>query len=101
MRIKNFLARRSLFTHALAQQNTYPIKTIRLIVPFTPGGVTDTSGRLIAEQLSKRLGQQVAPAAPGGLSYGTSGTPDKFSDDIKRDLARYGQVVKAAGIKAE
>ena len=37
----------------------YPTKTIQLQVPFAPGGVTDTSGRLIAEQLSKRLGQQV------------------------------------------
>jgi tripartite-type tricarboxylate transporter receptor subunit TctC len=31
----------------------------------------------------------------------TAGSPDAFGDDIKRDLARYGAVVKAAGIKAE
>ena len=52
-------------------QSSYPVKPIRLIVPFTPGGVTDTSGRLIAEQLSRRLGQQVIvdnrPGASGNI----------------------------------
>jgi hypothetical protein len=31
----------------------------------------------------------------------TPGTPEKFGEEIRRDLNRYGPVVKAAGIKAE
>ena len=38
----------------------YPNRTIRIIVPFVPGGVTDTSARAVSDKLSARLGQQVA-----------------------------------------
>src|SRR3954471_16053202 len=37
----------------------YPTKPVRLIVPFPPGAINDTVGRMIAAQLSERLGKQV------------------------------------------
>jgi len=40
-------------------QSSWPAKTIRLIVPFAPGSGTDSAGRVLAQALSERLGQQV------------------------------------------
>ncbi len=66
-------------------QGAYPNKPIRLIVPFTPGGVTDTSARLIADQMSKRLGQQIIvenkPGASGniGTSQVAQSEPDGYT----------------------
>ena len=90
--------RRSLLAHMLGivtaavamlstafAQDVFPSKPIRLVVPFTPGGVTDTSGRLIAEQLGKRLGQQIVvdnkPGASGniGTSLVKAAAPDGYT----------------------
>ena len=43
----------------LANAQSYPDRTISMIVPFSAGGPTDTVARLIAEAMSKELGQQV------------------------------------------
>lgn len=74
-----------LVVSAAHAQGAYPTKPIRLIVPFTPGGVTDTSARLIADQMTKRLGQQIIvenkPGASGniGTSQVAQSDPDGYT----------------------
>src|SRR3970040_47715 len=46
----------------------YPERPVRLIVPSTPGGGTDTSTRIIAPKLSEILGQQIIVDNRGGAS---------------------------------
>ncbi len=51
-------------TAALAQP--YPNKSIKLIVPYPPGGATDVIGRVMAQRLTTALGQQVVVDNRGG-----------------------------------
>jgi len=54
------------FGNALGQ--TYPAKTIRMIIGFPPGGGTDIVGRIVAQKLTESLGQQVIADNRGGAS---------------------------------
>lgn len=44
---------------AFSQGATWPSRPVRMLVGYPPGGSTDVAGRLLAEQLGRRLGQQV------------------------------------------
>ena len=55
----------SLATPALAQ-GWAPTRPLRMIVPFVAGGSTDVAARIIAEQMSERLGQPVVVENRGG-----------------------------------
>ena len=68
---------------ALAQP--FPSKTVRMILPFPPGGPTDLLGRSIAQKLSEQMGQQVVPDnRPGaggnlGLELAAKSPPDGYT----------------------
>ncbi|MCD2183918.1 tripartite tricarboxylate transporter substrate-binding protein [Rhizobium sp. TRM96647] len=55
-----------------ASAQTYPDRTITMVVPFSAGGPTDTVARLVAESMSKDLGQQIVVENVGGAG-GTLG----------------------------
>lgn len=63
----------------------YPAKTVRIIVPFAPGGGSDFIGRFIAQKLSERLGQQFIvdnrPGAGGnlGAEQAVKAAPDGYT----------------------
>jgi tripartite-type tricarboxylate transporter receptor subunit TctC len=59
------LAALSLFS-ASANAAGYPERQITMIVPFAAGGPTDTVARLVAESMSKNLGQQIIVENVGG-----------------------------------
>jgi tripartite-type tricarboxylate transporter receptor subunit TctC len=57
-----------------AHAQSYPTKPVRFIIPFPPGGGTDTVGRTIAAKLSEAWGQQVVvdnrPGSGGTIGLG-------------------------------
>jgi tripartite-type tricarboxylate transporter receptor subunit TctC len=73
------MKRRSLLAAALAApaiaraQASWPTKTVRFIVPFAPGGGTDTVSRLICDQLARAFGHQFVVDNKGGAG-GNIGT---------------------------
>jgi tripartite-type tricarboxylate transporter receptor subunit TctC len=58
---------------AFAQQQAWPTRPIKLIVPFAPGGFTDVTARILGQKLSQAFGQQfVIENKPGaGSTIGT------------------------------
>src|SRR5215213_6918933 len=72
-------------TSSTLAQSDYPAQVITTIVPFSAGGSTATIGRLIAEPMTGKLGQQVIGENLGGAGgtlgagRGARSTPDGYT----------------------
>ena len=100
---------------SLAQD--YPSRPVRIVVPFSPGGSTDTLARIVGQKLTERSGQpviienragagghigaeQVARSAPDGYTLLLGGVPhaisaslySKLPYDLARDLTAIAEV---------
>ena len=101
------------FCSAAAAQ-TYPVKTVRMVVGYPPGGPTDLIARIVSQKLSESWGQQVIvdnrPGASGMIGAAPDGytllmvpvtyavTPSlypKMTYDAVKDLAPVAQVAAA------
>ena len=106
-----------------AHAQNYPVKPLRFVVPFVPGGPTDIQGRMLGEKLSQRLGQQVIIDNRGGaggnigMELTVKSPPDGYTIviatvgtwavnpylyqlpfDVMRDFAPITQVSTAPGV---
>jgi tripartite-type tricarboxylate transporter receptor subunit TctC len=70
---------------ALASAQTYPARPVRIMVPFSPGGASDTAARIVGAKLAERWGQQIVvenrPGAGGtiGTELAAKAQPDGYS----------------------
>jgi tripartite-type tricarboxylate transporter receptor subunit TctC len=83
---KSVLIGAALIAHAsLLPAQTYPTRPVRIVVPFSPGGASDTAARIVGGKLAERWGQQIVvenrPGAGGtiGTELAAKAQPDGYS----------------------
>ncbi len=88
MRTRSILLAAAVLTAALAPvalAQSYPVKPIRLVVPYPPGGGVDLTGRLLQQRLAQALGQAIIienrAGATGmiGAEYVARAAPDGYT----------------------
>ena len=83
------------YTHA----QTFPTRPINLVVPFPPGGSTDTAARIIGERMRSALGQTVVIENVGGaggtiaMQRVARAAPDGYTIDIGQWDTHVGAII--------
>jgi tripartite-type tricarboxylate transporter receptor subunit TctC len=69
----------------IAASQTYPVRPVRVLVPYAPGGPSDILARIVSQKLSERLGKQFYVENVGGaggnigMGQGARATPDGYT----------------------
>lgn len=80
-------------TQASESVTSYPSQVVKIVVPYTPGGITDLLGRALASRLEKKWGQSVVVENKSGGSeaigaaYVAKSKPDGYTIFIASDAA--------------
>jgi len=80
-------------TQAAEPVTNYPTQIVKIVVPYTPGGITDLLGRALASRLEKKWGQSVVVENKSGGSeaigaaYVAKSKPDGYTIFIASDAA--------------
>jgi len=112
----------SSLTAVAADTAAYPARPVRMIVPFAPGGASDTAGRIIQPAMARLLAEQVVDvpgslvthpslpaknvkalidhmkANPGKLNYGA---PADFVAFVTNETGRFGKMIKDANLETQ
>src|ERR1700709_1707670 len=84
---------------AVAQAQTYPVRSLTLVVPFPPGGSTDSAARIMAERMRVSLGQPIVienvGGAGGSIAVGrvARSAPDGYTFDIGQWDTHVGSII--------
>jgi hypothetical protein len=70
---------------------SWPLRPIMMVVPFGAGGSLDIPARSLAAELSIKLGQQIV----------VENRPEDFQKFIGDEVAKWGPIIKAAGISMQ
>jgi tripartite-type tricarboxylate transporter receptor subunit TctC len=83
-RLRSLLAALAALVACAAAAQDYPVKPVKLVVPYAPGGLPDTMARLVSQRMGESLGQQIVienrPGAGGigGTEYVAKSAPDGY-----------------------
>lgn len=80
-----------------ANAQIYPIRSVRIVAPFAPGGPNDILGRLVVQKLTEYWGRQVAKNA----TEIAAGTPEQFDAFLRGEVQKWSKVIKDAGIQTQ
>jgi tripartite-type tricarboxylate transporter receptor subunit TctC len=80
----------------------FPSRPIRIVVPYAPGGASETMARLVAERMAAALKTPELKDKLHDLGMDTIGSsPEEFAAFMKSESERFADAIRFSGAKAD